>query len=191
MKQQHSRALEPPAVDQVQLVDQASVVFLQQLGRDALTAAGALAKALHRGWVQVGDRKARNRHAIPATALFAQQKRVECRTLQLLLGGTAAVVVLALVADRVRVRLHSDFHEGQLAGGVQVHVDDDAKDIADLVRDFFEQARGVGHADDLPAVALADDQLAAVGVGKGAHPAQVLVAPEEFIFDVLVLGHSG
>ncbi len=46
MKQQHSRALEPPAVDQVQLVDQASVVFLQQLGRDALTAAGALAKAL-------------------------------------------------------------------------------------------------------------------------------------------------
>jgi hypothetical protein len=58
------------------------------------------------------------------------------------------------------------------------------------VRDLLEQALGIGHAHCFATVVLADHKRAALGIGKVAHPTQILVAPALLPLDGLVLVHG-
>ena len=48
-------------------------------------------------------------HPIPVPPLFAQQKLVQGRPLEFLLGAAATVVILLLVTDRIGIGLDDDF----------------------------------------------------------------------------------
>src|SRR5262249_35426051 len=108
---------------------------------------------------------------------LAQQKTVKRRTLKLLLGAAAAVVILALVAYRRRVRLYHNLYRFLASLLNQVHVYHDAQDVAHLVRDLPEELGGIFDPHGLTLVIASNHQHTALGIGKAAEPPQVLVSP--------------
>ena len=122
-------------------------------------------------------------------ALF-EQKLLQRRASQLLLRATAAVVVLAFVADRAGVGI--DANADQILAGLmrQVDIGDDAQDIANFVGQFLQQYFCVGHADQSAVVAPANLQHPALGVRKTSDPFQELVAPGLLPFGVLGFRHG-
>src|SRR2546422_10764234 len=121
---------------------------------------------------------------------LAQQKTVKRCALKLLLGAAAAVVILALVAYRRRVRLHHNLQRFLASLLNQVHVHHDAQDVTHLVRNLLEEPGGIFDSHDLALVIASNNQHTALGIGKATDPLQVLVPPGFLPFDVLGFFHT-
>lgn len=68
--------------------------------------------------------------------------------------------------------------------------DEDAEDIADFVRDVFQQFRGVGQANNHPLIIAPDVKDAALRIREAANPAQELIPPSFLPFEVLAFFHA-
>lgn len=185
MKQQNRRPIQVPALGQFQFLDQTRIAFFQRVGVHAAAGRCEFAECADGCFRQRCDLHARHRHAVPGTAVVAQEETIQRGALQLLKGAPAALVIVAPVADRRGVGRRHHFEVFPAAFAMQVDVDEDAEQVADLVRKLFQQPRCVGEADHAALVVAPDDQHAAFGIGEAAHPSQVIVAPEFLPFGVL------
>ena len=104
--------------------------------------------------------------------------------------AAAALVVVAAIADRRRIGRCHDVEVLLAADLAKIDRDDDAEQVANLVRQFDQQLLRAFHVDDLALVVAPDDQHPALGIGEAADPAQELVPPGFLPFGVLVLFHG-
>ena len=190
MEQQQRGPLQVRPLAQVQPVDEGRRRFCQQRGIDTPAPPGLLPKPVHRRPRQVLQARVGHRHAVPVQSLLAQQKPGQCRALQLLPGAAAAVVVLPLAADRVRLRFHDDLQVLLAGFDPPIDVHDDAQDVTHLVRNVLQELAHAGEAHDHAVVVATDDQHAALRVREAADPAQILVAPATLPLHVLALAHA-
>lgn len=139
---------------------------------------------------QILDRDMRHGNAIPVPADLAHQEPVDRRPLQRLVRAATAVVVLALVIDRVVVDGDRDLH-GVFPGiHPQIDVHDDPQNVAHLVRDVLQELAGVPDPDSHTLVVTPDGQHAASGVGEAADRLQAFVPPRLLSPDALGLFHA-
>src|SRR4030065_1009372 len=87
-------------------------------------------------------------------------------TLECLLGGTAAVVILALVADGIRIGFNRDPDIYLTAFRQQIHIGYDPQQITDLVGQLLQKFFSVRQPNKLSAIVPANVQNAALGIGK-------------------------
>ena len=190
MEQQQGGPLQVRPLPQVQPADEGRRRLGQQRVIQTPAPPGLLPKPVHRRLRQVLQARVGHRNAVPVQSLLAQEKPGQRGALQLLPRAAAAVVVLALVADRVRLRLHDDLQVLPAGFGPQIDVHDNAQDVTHLVRNVLQQLADPGKTDDSAVVVPADDQHAALRVREAADPAQILVAPATLPLDVLALAHA-
>ena len=189
-KQQGSGPLQVLAVVQLQAGQQRGVAVGQHLLIDAPALRGPVPEPLQGSRVAVAQRQARNRYTIPMQTLLAQQEATQRRTFQLLLGATTAVVVFALVAHRAGIGIDANLQQLLAVFEQQIDSHHDAQHIAHLVGNLLQQARRVGQAHRLALVVAPDHQRTALGIGKAANPAQILVAPGFLPLQVLLFFHT-
>ena len=78
---------------------------------------------------------------------------------------------MSFVADGIRIRRSNDFDDIYTVLSTQVNIDKDAKHIADLVWQFGKQACSMFNTYGFALVIAADDEDAALGIGKPAEMA--------------------
>ena len=189
-KKQCGGPLQVLVVFQLQACQQRGVAIGQHLLIHSPALGGLVPEPLQGSGIAVAQRQTWNRHAVPMQSLLAQQKSAQRRTFQFLLGAAAAVVVFPLVTYRAGVRIDANLHQLLAVFGHPIDGHHDAQHIAHLVGDFFQQTGGIGHAHRLTPVIAPDHQHTALGVGKTANPAQVVVAPGCLPLQVLLLLHT-
>ena len=177
MKQERHGSLEVLAVQQMQFLDKPRHGLLENRGIQALAFPRPFAKGGDDWFGQILDAHVRHRHAIPMSPLPAQQKPVQGGSFEGLIRAAAALKILALVTDRIGVRLHGDFKVLPAHFLAQVHADHDAENIPHLVGNILHQFRGVRQTNHLPLVIPANMQRAAIRIGKAANPSQVFITP--------------
>ncbi len=91
---------------------------------------------------------------------------IEGCSLQFLFGCSAAKMILALIADRIRVGFNGDTDDVLATIADQFDGRHNAENVADLVRQFFHQPGWLVDADGLTVVIAADLKHAAGGVGE-------------------------
>ena len=90
MEQQHRRPLQVAHLDSCSLSSSDRIGSAQQLGARAVCSSSPASGTAPAPVATGRDRDTRHRHAIPMAALLAQQKPVQRRAFQLLLGAAAA-----------------------------------------------------------------------------------------------------
>ena len=190
VEKQHRGPFQVFSLPQAELFDHPGVGFVQDVLRQPFAVRGAAAKALQCAPVQVLEADPRHRHVVPGLSVLLQQEAAQRRAPQHLPGAAAPVMELALVADRVGMRVDDDLQVFRAALGLEVHFHHDAEKRLNLVGNIFEKLEKVLHSDDFAPVVPADFQHAALRVGESADPLQVLVTPRPLPFDVLVLVHG-
>ena len=101
-------------------------------------------------------------------------------------------MVLAFVIHRIRIRLHNHLNVFLGTLVMKVHIDHNAQDIADLVRQVFHQFISISQAYRLMrrVIIHAKEDAASVGIGEAANPLEVFVFPDFFVFYVLTFVHT-
>ena len=86
---------------QVKHLNQVAVGLGQRVRRKTVAGNATLAKLVQRSAVQVAHPNARHRRVVPVAAVLAEQELVQRGPPQDLLGATAPVVVVSLIANRI------------------------------------------------------------------------------------------
>ena len=189
VKEQDGGPLQVGAIGEVEFLQEFPIGLLQDLTGEALATERPATKLGEGAPVEIGHADMGHGDSVPVSALLSEQEAVEGGTLQLLLRAAAAVVVFPLVADGVGIGLDNDLDQVVAFLPAEIHIDEDAEDVADLVRDFLEEFRGILHPDELALVVLPNDQGASLGIGKAADPPEVVIPPAFLPLDGLVFGH--
>src|SRR5262249_40075841 len=103
MKHESGRASQIVALHEMQLLQKILISLLQDVVRQALTVSCQTAKSSESSGVQISDCQLRQGRAVPRTPVFAQQKPIQRRAPEHLVGAATAVVILPFVADRVGI----------------------------------------------------------------------------------------
>ena len=189
VKEQDGGPLQVGAVGEVELLQEFPVGLLQDLSGEALATERPAAKLGEGAPVEIGHADMGHGDSVPVSALLSEQEAVEGGTLQLLLRAAAAVVVFPLVADGVGIGLDNDLDQVVAFLPAEIHIDEDAEDVADLVRDLLEEFPGILHPNGLALVVFPNDEGASLGIGKAADPPEVVIPPAFLPLDGLVFGH--
>ena len=191
MEQQRGGPLQERSLPQLESLDHFVVGFAENLGRQPLALRPQTTKLLQCPAVQLAEPDARQGDIVPGASVPLQQEACERGAFQHLLRAPAAVVELAPVTDRVRVRRHDDLDVLAAALRSQIHLDHDAEQRSHFGRDVLQQREDVAYSDDIAVVVPADLENAALRVREAADPGEVVVAPGALPLDALGLGRHG
>ena len=185
VEKQQGGALEVFALGELELVDQLDVRDAE-VGRIEATAASGHFPEFPDGLRgQVSDIHLRHGNAVPTAALLAQEEAVESCALEFLQRAAATDVVVAAIADGVRVSVHLDGDPWLAIGMVEIDRYKDAQQVSNFVGEVLQQFGGICQADDVALVVASDFQAPPFRIGEAGDPAEVVVAPRLLPFGVL------
>ena len=109
MEEKHGRPLQVLPFAQVQVLDDALDRFAKHFLRKPSAPHGPATERIDNAVVKVLQPYAGKRYVIPSPSVPCNQESSQCGTPEHLLRAAAAVVVLPLVAGRMRMRPDHDF----------------------------------------------------------------------------------
>ena len=62
--------------------------------------------------------------------------------------------------------------------------------MRDFLREFLKEALGIGHAEGMAEIIVAEEKPAAFGIGEAAEDLEVVIVPSGFPFGGLVFRHG-
>ena len=189
MKKQGCSPLEVCSIEQMQLVEQRSIRFVEDFRVQTLALQSLFPKIPKRSSIEIAYRQIGNGNPVPVPTEFPQKKPVERGTFQFLASTAAPKMIFTLVADRAGIRLDHDFNGLLPILFPQVHLYHNPQHIAHLVRNIQKQLPGILYPDHLTLVVPSDYQHAALGIREAANPLQVVIPPRLLPLDVLVFFH--
>ena len=106
--------------------------------------------------------------------------------------GDAAVslVVAASEGNRNGGGGDADFEGVEAVGRQELDGWRDAEDLRDFLREFLKEALGIGHAEGMAEIIVAEEKPAAFGIGEAAEDLEVVIVPSGFPFGGLVFRHG-
>ena len=190
VKSQQGSPFEKFPVEQMQLFDQTRSSLFQIGDGHTLALACASAKGFDGVFGKVANSDVWHRHAIPGTALLAQQELVERSPFQFLPGAAGSNIVFALVVNRVRIGIDMNFEQIFACFGGMPYPRHDSQHITNFVGEVFQQLPGIRHTDNYTIIVASDNQHATFSISEPAKPFQVFVPPGRFPFGELVFRHT-
>jgi len=158
--------------------------------REAVGLAGVGQKALDGGGVDVVERGAVLDDGVPCEAGLVDEEFVERGALEFLGNAAVALVIAASEGNRNGGGGHADFKGVEAVGRQELDGWRDAEELRDFLREFLEEALGIGNADGLAEIIVAEEEVATSGIGKAAEDLEVVIVPSGFPFDGLVFRHG-
>jgi len=189
VEKKHGSALEVGTFGELKFFDEGGFGRAHVFGSDATGSAGETAEPADRAAREIRHFDAGHGNAVPSAAMAAQQESVERETFEFLQGASAALVVMASIADGVGIGIDDDFQPRKAVLLVRGNCDEDAESIANFVWNVLQKLRGVLQSDDEAIVIATQVENAALGVRKATDPAKKVIPPCFFPFEMLVFLH--
>jgi hypothetical protein len=163
----------------------------QGLGvRKSIGLAGVGEEALDGCGVNVVEGGAVFDDGVPGEAGLVEEEFVERGALEFLGDAAVSLVVAASEGNRNGGGGDADFESVEAVGGQELDRWRDAEDLRYFLREFLKEALGIGHAEGMAGIIVAEEKPAAFGIGEATEDLEVVIVPSGFPFGGLVFRHG-
>src|SRR5580692_5404579 len=110
------------AIEQMKLIQQISITFIQQVIAQSFTSGSMLPKIAECACVQSLCGHSVNWNTVPAQPLFLKKEFIQSCSLKFLFRRTGPVEILPFIADRIRIWFYYDLQVFFVSLFVKIHI---------------------------------------------------------------------